>query len=149
MANLSDAIIIAFNVKVDADLIGFEKQKENLISGNIIYEILDGAKALIDAKLKPRPEREEIGRLNILAVFRQENNRQVVGGKVISGEIIKGVKMEIVRNDTIIGQGKIISLQSEKKEVGKVETGKEAGIGIDIGEPKIAIGDTIILFRKL
>ena len=46
-------------------------------------------------------------------------------------------------------QGRIISLQSEKKDVGKVETGKEAGISVDIGEPKIIIGDIITLFRKL
>ena len=56
--------------------------------------------------------------------------------------------MEVLRNDTIIGQGRIISLQSEKKEIGKVEAGREAGIGIDFGEPKILVGDTLYFSEK-
>jgi len=148
MANLSDALILAFNIKTDSVISLTEKQKENLVSGEIIYDILDRTKIAIEKKLKPKVEREEIGRLNVLAVFRQEKNRQVVGGKVVSGELVKGVRMEVLRNDTVIGQGRIISLQSEKKEIGKVETGREAGIGIDFSEPKILVGDTLIFFRK-
>ena len=149
MAALSDALILAFNVKIDTALFLTEKQKENLVSGEIIYDILDRTKIAIEKKLKPKVEREEIGRLNVLAVFRQEKGRQVVGGKVISGEIVKGVRTEVLRNDTVIGQGRIISLQSEKKEVGKIEVGHEAGIGIDFGEPKILAGDILIFFRKV
>jgi len=48
-----------------------------------------------------------------------------------------------------MGQGRIAGLQSEKKEVGKIEAGKEAGLEIDFGDPKIAIGDILMLFRKL
>ena len=147
-ALVSNAIITAFNVKIDPAISAW-REKITLISGNIIYEVLDEFKKIVEERLKPKSVREEIGRLTILAVFRQEKNRQVVGGKVISGELVKGVRMEILRNETIIGQGRIISLQSEKKDVGKVETGKEAGISVDIGEPKIIIGDIITLFRKL
>lgn len=150
MADLSDALIIAFNVKTDAAMPYITaKQKENLISGNIIYDVLDRTKVIIEKKLKPKVEREETGRLNVLAVFRQEKNRQVLGGKVISGEIVKGTRMEILRNDAVIGQGRIISLQSDKKETGKVEAGREAGLAVDFGEPKIAAGDTLIFFRKI
>ena len=149
MANLSDALILAFNVKTDSAMSLTEKQKENLVSGEIIYDILDRAKIAVEKKLKPKIEREEIGRLNVLAVFRQEKSRQIVGGKVVSGEMVKGIRMEVLRNDAIIGQGRIISLQSEKKEIGKIEAGREAGIGIDFGEPKILIGDILIFFRKV
>lgn len=147
-ALVSNAVIVAFNVKIDPAINAW-RDKITLISGNIIYEILDEFKKVVEERLKPKTGREEIGRLNVLAIFRQEKNRQVVGGKVVSGELVKGVRMEIIRNETIIGQGRIISLQSEKKEVGKVEIGKEAGISIDMGEPKIATGDTVVLFRKL
>ena len=147
-ALVSDAIIIAFNVKIDP-AIALMREKVTLISGNIIYEALDKTKKIIEERLKPKTDREEIGRIQVLAIFRQEKNRQVVGGKIISGEAVKGVRVEIVRNDSVIGQGRIVSLQSEKKETGKVETGKEAGLAVDIGEPKILAGDTIVLFRKL
>ena len=145
---IANAIIVAFNVKIDTAINAY-KEKITLISGSIIYEVLDSAKKVIEEKLKPKPSREEIGRLQVLAVFRQEKNRQVVGGKVISGEIVKGVRMEVIRNETVIGQGRIVSLQTDKKEMGKVETGKEAGLSVDFGEPKIAASDIIVLFRKL
>ncbi len=149
MADLSDALILAFNVKIDAAISLIEKQTENLISGKIIYDILDRTKIAVEKKLAPKVEREETGKLNVLAIFRQEKNRQVVGGKVISGEIVKGTRMEISRGDAIIGQGRVISLQSEKKEVGKTEAGREAGVGVDFGEPKIAAGDILTFFKKI
>ena len=147
-ALIANAIIIAFNVKIDPAISAY-KEKITLISGSIIYEVLDSAKKVIEEKLKPKLSREEIGRLQVLAVFRQEKNRQVVGGKVISGEIVKGVRIEIMRNEIVIGGGRIISLQADKKEVGKVLPGKEAGISVDFGEPKIAVSDIIVLFKKL
>lgn len=149
LADLSDAVIIAFNVKIDITLPLYEKLKEKLISGNIIYDVLDKAKELIETSLKPKPEREEIGRLQVLAIFRHEKNRQVIGGKVTLGEIVKNARIEVMRSDAVIGQGRIISVQSEKKETGKVEAGREAGIAVDFGEPKIAVGDILVLFRKL
>ena len=147
-ALIANAIIIAFNVKIDPAISAY-KEKITLISGSIIYEVLDNAKKVIEEKLKPKLSREEIGQLQVLAVFRQEKNRQVVGGKVISGEIVKGVRIEIMRNEIVIGGGRIISLQADKKEVGKVLPGKEAGISVDFGEPKIAVSDIIVLFKKL
>ncbi|MBU2082303.1 translation initiation factor IF-2 [Patescibacteria group bacterium] len=149
LADMGNAIILAFNVKNEPNIIVTEKQKENLISGDIIYDILDQAKIAIEKKLKPKVEIEEIGRLSVLANFRQEKNKQIIGGRVISGEILKGVKLEVLRNDAVIGKGKIISLQSDKKDVGKVEAGHETGIGIDFGEPKILAGDIIVFFKKV
>ncbi len=149
LANMGNALILAFNIKNEPNITFTEKQKENLISGNIIYDILNQTKIAVEKKLKPKVEIEEVGRLNVLATFRQEKNKQIVGGRVISGEILKGVKLEVLRNDTVIGKGKIISLQSDKKDTGKVEAGREAGLGIDFGEPKILAGDTIVFFKKI
>ena len=148
-AAVSGALIIAFNVKIDTGGFLTDEQKESLISGDIIYDVLDRTKTIIEKKLKPKVEKEEIGRLNVLAIFRQEKGRQVVGGKVVSGEVVKGIRMEALRNDAIIGQGRVISLQSEKKETGKAEAGHEAGIGVDFGEPKISVGDVLVFFKNI
>ncbi len=147
MAAISNAIIIAFNVKVNPAVSVWRNL--TIVSGNVIYELIENAKKIMEERLKPKSEREEIGRLEVLAIFRQEKSRQVVGGKVISGEIVKGIRIEIIRNEAVIGGGRIISLQTDKKEVGKVLPGKEAGISVDFGEPKIIIGDIITLFKKL
>src|SRR3989344_731035 len=149
LADLCDALILAFNVKMDSAISLTEKQEKNLITGNIIYDILDRTKIAIETKSQPKIDREELGRLNVLAVFRQEKDRQVIGGKVVSGEITKNARVEIIRNDPIIGQGRIVGLQSDKKDAGKVEEGREAGVSVNFGEPKIAAGDTLVVIRKI
>ncbi len=149
LADMGNAIILAFSVKNEPNITFTDKQKENLISGNIIYDILDQTKIAVEKKLKPKVDVEEIGRLSVLANFRQEKNKQIVGGRVISGEILKGVKLEVLRDDAVIGKGKITSLQSDKKDTGKVEAGHEAGLAIDFGDPKILAGDTIVFFKKI
>ncbi len=148
LAELGNALIIAFNVKIAGGAVLSEEQKENIFEGKIIYDILDRVKAAVEKKLRPKPEREEIGRLKVLAVFRQEKNRQVFGGKAVSGEISKSARFDILRDETAIGQGRVSGLQSDKKETGKVETGREAGLSVDFGEPKIAAGDTLVFFKK-
>jgi len=149
LAAIGNGLILAFNIKTQSLLSLTEKQKENLIFGNIIYDVLDRTKIAVEKRLKPKVEREEIGQLKILGIFRQEKDRQVVGGKVISGEIMKNIRTEVLRNDEVIGQGRVTGLQSDKKEIGKVEAGREAGLSVDFGEPKIALGDVLIFFKKL
>ena len=75
LADMGNAIILAFNVKNEPNITFTDKQKEDLISGNIIYDILDQTKIAVEKKLKPKIEIEEIGRLNVLANFRQEKKQ--------------------------------------------------------------------------
>ncbi len=151
------AVIVAFNVKIDSAAQNMMRslaasgsgQTINIIEGKIIYELLDIFKEKAEARLKPKATREELGRLNVLAVFRQEKNRQVVGGKVVASKAVKNARVEVVRKDIILGEGRITSLQQEKKDVNEVAEGKECGMVFEPGEPKIAVGDVLIFFKKL
>ena len=73
----------------------------------------------------------ESGSLKVLAVFLTDKNRQILGGKVTSGEIRKGSKVEIFRGEDFIGNGKIINLQKAKKDVGLVKATEECGLMIE------------------
>ncbi len=149
-ALVSRALLIAFDVKVDSAATSLlQSRSVGIISGNVIYEVSDRVKKAAEARLTPKPEREEIGRLNVLAVFRQEKSRQVVGGRVTSGKVNKGVRTEVLRNEEALGQGRIASLEEARKETGEVSEGKEAGLVFEPGEPKIAAGDVLVFFRKL
>jgi len=53
---------------------------------------------LMERKLVKEKERTELGKVNVLAIFRTEKNRQIVGGNVTEGEVIKGAMLEIWRN---------------------------------------------------
>lgn len=151
------AVVVAFNVKMDSAAQNMMRslaasgsgQTIDVIEGKIIYEIIDAFREKAGARLKPKATREELGRLNVLAIFRQEKNRQVVGGKVIQGRAVKNARAEVMRKDLVLGEGRITSLQQEKKDVNEVAEGKECGIVFEPGEPKIAAGDTLIFFKKI
>ena len=55
--------------------------------------------------------------------------------------------LEILRNDEQIGQGKIINLQRDKKDIEKAGKREEAGILYE-GSTKIEQGDILVIYKK-
>jgi translation initiation factor IF-2 len=101
----------------------------------------------MERKLVKEKERTELGKVNVLAIFRTEKNRQIVGGDVTEGEVTKGAMLEIWRNGEKVGSGKIVELQSGKKEVDVVKKGKESGI-LYQGSEKIKEGDELVIYKE-
>ena len=96
-------------------------------SFDLIYELTDFVKEIID-KLKNKDNAlAELGRAEILATFSNNKKGQVVGGRTLQG-LIKKANAKIIRNKEIIGQGKIIELKQNKQNAIQVEKGKEFGI---------------------
>ena len=85
--------------------------------------------------------------MKVLVIFKTNKNRQIIGGKVIEGEIKKGAKLEIWREDVSLGKGRTISLQENKKDVALVARGRECGILFE-GETKIQEGYIIEAFEE-
>ncbi len=93
-----------------------------------------------------------LGKIKALAIFRQEKRRQIVGGKVIEGEIKKADLIEILRpasqqngEEEKIGQGKLINLQKNKKNAERAIKGEECGILYE-GDIKIEEGDILEIY---
>ncbi|MFA5431827.1 MAG: translation initiation factor IF-2 [Candidatus Paceibacterota bacterium] len=148
MAKTSTAIVIAFRVKKDKVAeISAENNKVKVYDFTIIYELAQKVRELMERKLTKEKERIELGKIEVLAIFRTEKNRQIVGGNVIEGEVQKGASLEIFREGQKIGHGKIIELQSSKKDFDVVKKGKECGILYQGGE-RIKEGDELVVFRE-
>ena len=109
---------------------------------DVIYELLDALKKLIKAKLETEVVRKDIGKLKVLKVFRTEKDKQIVGGRITSGEVVNNSKLEIIRDDQIISQGKISQLQKERKKIEKGLAQDEVGI-LYHGREKIQEGDIL------
>ena len=95
--------------------------------------------------LEPEMTRQDLGKVKILEIFLVEKKRQIVGGKVIGGEVKKGVQIEVFREEKLLGRGKLINLQKNKKEAEKVSKGEECGILFD-GDAKIEQGDILVIY---
>lgn len=140
-ASSSRAIIIGFRVKPNKAADALAKvQLVKIITSEIVYELIK----TIEDTLKSIGQEIILGDLEILAVFgKKGGNKQIIGGKVLSGEIKNNSVLEIRRQDQILGTGRVINLQKEKEDAKKVEMGSECGLlfGSDV---IISIGDHLI-----
>ncbi len=155
LAEMSRAVIIGFRVGISpavAQLLrknlptGGEK-KVRIKTFDIIYELIQDVRQGLEKSLEPEIIRNDIGKLKTLLVFWGEKNRQIIGGKIIEGELKKGLKLDVLRNEEKIGTGKIVNLQRDKKDIDKLSKGDEAGILFE-GNVKIEKGDILLAFTE-
>ena len=88
-----------------------------------------------------------MGKVKILGVFLTDKNRQIIGGKVIEGEVKKGGSIEVIRQENIVGKGRMISLQRDKKDIDKVAKGQECGMMYE-GDIKVEVGDVLAIYTE-
>lgn len=137
------SIVINFNTKVDpqAALLA-ERSGIKIFSFNIIYELTDKVKEFLSER-EPRIEMEEVAStIKVLKIFSRTKNKQVLGGRVLSGIFKRGATVKIVRREAEIGQGKIKELQQSKITIDSVDEGSEFGAMIE-SKIEIVPGDVL------
>ena len=147
-AEAENAQIVGFNVKLQPqieDLIRENNIKVNIFS--IIYDLIKYVKNEMKDIYKPEIIKKDLGKLKVLAIFRTEHNSQILGGKVIEGRVEENSLVDIWRDETFIGNGKISRLQSGKQDVRVVENGQECGIKYD-GSSIIQVNDIISFYKE-
>jgi len=129
LAKGAKAQVLGFRVKTNpiARLLA-EREKIKITGFEIIYELVEGVRKMMERAIKPEIVRVDLGKIKVSIIFRTEKNRQILGGKVMEGEIKKGVSVEVFRAEEKVGQGKIINLQRGKKNVQSAKKGEECGL---------------------
>lgn len=137
------AIIAGFNVPVDAIARNMaERTGVSIGVFGIIYELTDWLAKEIEKK-RPRVSIEEVtGKAKILRTFSRTKNKQIVGGKVLEGKMVRGGNARILRRDFLIGEGEVLELQQQKTKSAEIEEGREFGAMIE-SRHDIAPGDVI------
>lgn len=155
LAESTNSIIIAFRSKISNDIADMAKRKKiKTRSYDIIYELFEGIRKDAAKLLDPLAERENLGKLKVLAIFKKEKTRMIVGGKVIDGKFVNKTQIDIIRpaspsqggDEEKIGTGKIIQLQHNKQDMPEVEKGREAGILFE-GDAIVEEGDILECYR--
>jgi translation initiation factor IF-2 len=142
------ARIIGFRTKAQASAtVLAEREKVRIETFEVIYELIQRVRTLMEKNIEPESIKTELGALKILAVFLTDKQRQILGGKVFSGEIKKGSKLEVFRGEDFIGTGKMVNLQKNKKDVNVVKAGEECGLVYE-GSERVEEGDVLKFFIK-
>lgn len=140
LAASTKSIIIGFKTKATkaAETLA-RAQNIQIVQSEIIYDLVK----IVEETLSTLGKKIIRGKLEILAVFGKKGAQQIIGGKVTEGNILNNSALEIERRDGIIGAGKIVNLQQNKKDVKVVEAGKECGLLFD-SQVEVKVGDVLV-----
>ena len=148
LAQSSNAKILGFRQKANPVALALaDNRKVRIKTFDIIYELSQAVREFMEKALSTEMTREDMGRLKVLLVFLSDKNRQIIGGRIIEGIIEKGGKIEVSRQGEIIGKGKMINLQKNKKNIGKADKGEEVGILYE-GSARIEQDDELIIYTE-
>ncbi|MBI2122393.1 MAG: translation initiation factor IF-2 [Candidatus Sungbacteria bacterium] len=140
--------IVGFKVKIDPAVRTLaDNAKIRIISGGIIYELLDMVKEKISEMLPPEIRRMDLGRVKILKLFKKDGNKQIIGGRVDDGRIKKGVLFEVKRLKEGVGRGTLLDLQQNKISTSEVIKGLECGMSVD-SATTIEPGDVLEIYEE-
>lgn len=114
----------------------------------VIYDLINDITAHLETMLAPVIERKELGQLSVLAIFRNENTFQVVGGKVLDGELALGAFVDVLRGGKKLATGTITQLQQNKVNTKTVAAGNECGLKVE-GQSLTAVGDTLMAYLNI
>ena len=147
MAAATGATILGFRVKISLPAKKIiEKEKIVVLNYDVIYELVDDVKKILEDLLPPIVNETPTGRGEILAEFRNDKKGVVIGAKVLDGEFKNSDLVKITADKTEIWRGNIVSIRREKEKVDQVSAGVEAGFGLPAGA-KYKVGDKITAIK--
>lgn len=148
LAESARATIVGFRVKSSNIYNQMAEQKNvQLLIFEVIYELIQKIREAMSDLLEPEIVRVDLAKLKVIALFKKNKEGQIVGAKVLSGKIEKGLWVEVIRNEEVLGRGKVGHLQYEKKEADTVGVGKNAGI-LFRGNIDIELDDILMAYRE-
>lgn len=144
----SGAKIVGFNVRITPVIENLVRERGvDVKTYSIIYDLIKYIKSEMQQLIKAETIRVDEGRIKILAIFRTEIDKQIVGGRVLDGYAKLDSLVEVKRDSEIVITGKLTRLQSGKQDVKIVETNEECGLLFD-GKPLIQVGDILQIYHE-
>ncbi|MDO4713089.1 MAG: translation initiation factor IF-2 [Candidatus Saccharibacteria bacterium] len=115
----------------------------------VIYELLDDAKASMEALLAPEVVETEIGTLTVKGVFRTMREEVIAGGEVTSGKVYKGLLARLKRGGEQLAEVEVSSVQRQQTEAKEVFEGDMCGLSLKTAKKVIVEeGDTLEFFTR-
>ncbi|KAF8476878.1 hypothetical protein BDZ91DRAFT_648164 [Kalaharituber pfeilii] len=151
-AAAAEAIILSFNLPLDAMIAGYARAKGvPIMQSTIIYRLVEDVKAKLSEKLAPAITHRVTGEAEILQVFNFTFKKKIVpiaGCRVRLGSVTKGSKVKIKRKGEVIHDGILTSLKNVKLDVDEIKAGTECGIGFE-NFKDIQAGDLIQCYNEI
>ena len=132
LASASEAIIIGFNVRGNNSTVETAKQYGiEIKTYDIIYKAVEDMEKAMKGMLDPEFEEKVLGTAEIRQIFKFSKVGLIAGCHVTSGVIKNNLKARIIRDDVIVYNGAVNTLQHEKDQVKEVKKDMDCGITLE------------------
>ena len=143
LAKASDAIIVAFNVRANAQArMLSSRDGVDIRYYSIIYQVSDDIETMVKGKLAPIEREKFLGYAEIRQVFNITKVGKVAGCYVTEGLVKRGAGVRLLREGVVIHQGDLSQLKRFKDDVREVARGYECGLSF-AGFSDLREGDVV------
>lgn len=153
LAEASDAIVIAFNVRPSLQAARLaENAGIQIRMYSIIYNAIEEVKSAMEGMLEPTIQEKIVANVEIREVFKFDK-AVVAGCYVRDGKIKRDSKVRLIRDGIVIyptGEGasaELASLKRFKDDVKEVQSGMECGLTIK-NYSDVKVGDVVEAFEE-
>jgi translation initiation factor IF-2 len=129
LAAASDAVILAFNVRPVGDARAVaEREGVEIRHYSVIYRAIDELRSAMQGMLTPDEVEDAVGSAEVRQIFRASRVGTIAGCHVTEGKIIRGGRVRLVRDGTVVWDGEIQSLRRVSDDVREVASGFDCGV---------------------
>ena len=131
LASTSGAIIVGFNVRPDAAAqASGHRANVDMRFYRVIYDAIDEIESAMKGMLAPKFEEVVIGHAEVRMTYKVSAVGTVAGCMVKDGKVTRDAQVRVLRDNIVIYEGEIGSLQRFKDQAKEVTAGYECGMTI-------------------
>ncbi len=131
LATTSGAIIVGFNVRPDAGAqASAQRTAVDMRFYRVIYDAIDEIEAAMKGMLAPKFEEVVIGHAEVRLTYKVSAVGTVAGCMVKDGKVTRDAQVRVLRDNVVIHEGEVGSLQRFKDQAKEVTAGFECGMSI-------------------
>jgi translation initiation factor IF-2 len=132
LAQADEAVVIGFNVRPDQGAREvIEREGVDVRLHRVIYQVVEEVREAMSGLLAPEEQEATLGEAEVRATFRVPRMGVVAGCYVTRGTLSRGARVRLVRDGTVVYDGRIGSLRRFKDDVREVAEGFECGVGLE------------------
>ncbi|WNK00152.1 translation initiation factor IF-2 [Thalassospiraceae bacterium LMO-JJ14] len=147
LARASNALVVGFNVRANPQAREAAKRDGvDIRYYSIIYDLTDDVKKMLSGMLSPDVSEELLGYAEIREVFSITKVGKIAGCMITEGQVKRGAKVRLVRDDVVVHEGELSQLKRFKDDVREVKEGYECGMAF-ANYNDIQVGDKIECFE--
>ena len=131
LASTSGAIIVGFNVRPDAAAqASGHRANVDMRFYRVIYDAIDEIESAMKGMLAPKYEEVVIGHAEVRMTYKVSSVGTVAGCMVKDGKVTRDAQVRVLRDNIVIYEGEIGSLQRFKDQAKEVTAGYECGMTV-------------------